>query len=188
MPVHPRIQELVGYLDWRRAELEKAVSAVPAARREWRPAAGRWSVGEVLEHLTLVETRIGLLLDGRLTAARAAGLGQERDTAPVLPTLDVTRLLDRSAPLIATEASQPTGTLSADEAWAALEEQRHVFRAMLLAADGLALGDVMIPHPRLGLLNVYQWVLFVGAHEGRHTAQVREIASNDSSSSGSASG
>ncbi len=169
--MHPRIQELVGYLDWRRAELEKAVSAVPAARREWRPAAGRWSVGEVLEHLTLVETRIGLLLDGRLTAARAAGLGQERDTAPVL-----------------TEASQPTGTLSADEAWAALEEQRHVFRAMLLAADGLALGDVMIPHPRLGLLNVYQWVLFVGAHEGRHTAQVREIASNDSSSSGSASG
>src|SRR5258708_3956703 len=102
VPVHPRIQELVGYLDWRRAELEKAVSAVPAARRERRPGAGRWSVGEVLEHLTLVETRIRLLLDGRLTAARPAGLRQERDTAPVLPTLGGTRLLDRSPPPIAT--------------------------------------------------------------------------------------
>jgi hypothetical protein len=43
------------------------------------------------------------------------------------------------------------------------------------ATDGLALGGVLATHPRLGSLNVYQWVLFVGGHETRHAAQIREI-------------
>ena len=32
-------------------------------------------------------------------------------------------------------------------------------------------------HPVLGPLNIYQWVLFNGSHEARHTLQVREIGS-----------
>jgi DinB superfamily len=175
--MHPRTEELVAHLDRHRAELETTMSGVPHALRERRPDTGGWSVAEVLEHLTLVEARIGQLLDGRVTAARAAGLGLERDSAPVVPTLDVARVLDRSAPLTASEASQPTGKPVADVAWAALTAQRRAFRTMVVAADGLALGEVMIPHPRLGPLNVYQWVVFVGAHEGRHAAQIREIAS-----------
>lgn len=41
--------------------------------------------------------------------------------------------------------------------------------------DGLALGSVTAPHPVLGEIDVYQWLLFLGAHEGRHADQVREI-------------
>ena len=41
--------------------------------------------------------------------------------------------------------------------------------------NGLAIGQIELPHPRFGLLNAYQWVLFLGAHERRHTAQIREI-------------
>jgi hypothetical protein len=41
--------------------------------------------------------------------------------------------------------------------------------------DGVALSDVSAPHPALGPLNGYQWFLFLAAHEGRHTAQIREI-------------
>jgi hypothetical protein len=33
------------------------------------------------------------------------------------------------------------------------------------------------PHIRgFGLLNLYQWMVFVGGHEARHTAQIREVA------------
>jgi hypothetical protein len=37
------------------------------------------------------------------------------------------------------------------------------------------LGELTQKHPVLGTLNLYQWVLFVAAHEARHTAQIREI-------------
>lgn len=171
-----RTQEILAHLDMHRAELERAVAAVPAQLRERRPAAERWSVAEILEHLALVEARIAHLLGDRLAAARAAGLGAERETSPVVPTLDVARLLDRSRPLTASEASQPRAGLDAGAAWAALSEQRRAVREMVLAADGLALGAVSIPHPRLGALDAYQWLVFLGAHEARHAAQVREVA------------
>jgi hypothetical protein len=34
---------------------------------------------------------------------------------------------------------------------------------------------VTATHPRLGVIDVYQWALFIGQHEARHTRQVSEI-------------
>lgn len=174
--MQPRTQEVLAHLDGYRAALEQAVAAVPEPMRERRPAPDRWSVAEILEHIGLVEGRIGRLLSEQLAAARAAGLGAERETHPVLPTVPVDRLLDRSQPIVAREGTLPEARLGAGAAWATLAECRRAVREMLLAADGLALSDVVIPHPRLGPLNVYQWMVFLGAHEGRHTAQIREAA------------
>jgi hypothetical protein len=174
--MQPRTQEVLATLDQRRATLEREVAAVPQPLRERRPGPDRWSVAEVLEHLTIVETRVARLLDEQISAARAAGLGPEHETTPVVPTVDVATLLDRSKALVARENSLPTAGLDANTALATLTEQRRALRETLLAADGLALGDVVIPHPRLGPLNVYQWAVFVAAHEGRHTAQIRETA------------
>jgi hypothetical protein len=123
-----------------------------------------------------VEGRILRLLDEELTRARAAGLGPEHDTSPVVHTVPVLRLLDRSARLEARESALPSGKVGADDAWRELQAIRSALRATILAADGLALSELVLPHPRLGPLNVYQWLVFVGAHEGRHTAQVREAS------------
>jgi hypothetical protein len=56
-----------------------------------------------------------------------------------------------------------------------LERARQVTHETLRELDGVALSDVSAPHPALGPLNGYQWFLFLAAHEGRHTAQIREI-------------
>jgi hypothetical protein len=50
--MHPRTAELVDLLDRTRADLRRAVDAVPAPRRSDKPAADRWSVADVLEHLS----------------------------------------------------------------------------------------------------------------------------------------
>ena len=43
-------------------------------------------------------------------------------------------------------------------------------------ADGKDLRPVRQAHFLFGELDFYQWVAFVGFHERRHTAQLREIA------------
>jgi hypothetical protein len=43
-------------------------------------------------------------------------------------------------------------------------------------ADGYDLGTVTIPHPLLGPLTLYQWLVMVVHHEARHTEQVAEVA------------
>jgi hypothetical protein len=173
--IHPRTRELIAVLDTTRAELRRVVAAVPPTRMMVRPAAGRWSVGEILEHLAIVEGRIAGMLAAQLAGAREKGLGRERETSPVAPMLDMERIVDRTRPRVAGDASQPRGGIDAAASLAALDASRGSLRTAVIQSSGLALADVTMPHPALGPLNLYQWVLFVGGHEARHTAQIREI-------------
>jgi len=176
--MHPRMQEILGYLDTRREELRAAVDAVPADLRGTRPAPDRWPASEVVEHLAMVEGRIARgIFSKRIDEARANNsVGPERETTPVSPSFDADSVIDRSAPRTAPDAVVPQGTKDVDAAWAELEQVRSGLRATLTSADGLALGDIRHAHPTIGDLNLYQWALWIGGHEARHAAQVREIA------------
>ena len=174
--MHPRVKELVEALDTRRAELRRAVNEVPTSARNRRPSADRWSVAEVLEHLALVEDNIAPMVR-RLAAERGlTELGAEHDSTSIAETLDSAFFLDRSRKRVAREAMQPRSGIDAAAAWTHLERARQVTHEIVRELDGLALADVSAPHPAHGPLNGYQWFLFLAAHEGRHTAQIREIA------------
>ena len=173
--MHPRTEELLRHLDTQHERLRAAVDSIPRERREVKPSPDRWSVAEVLEHLSIVETRIERVFSKRLAEARGVGLGRERETSPVVATIDMDRVLDRTRRITAAEAAIPTGKLDADAAWAAAERARNTLCDAVRDADGLALGEVIHPHPVLGPINLYQWIAFVGGHEARHAAQVIEL-------------
>ena len=173
--MHPRTTELLAHLDAQHDRLRRAVEDIPRHKRERKPNPERWSVAEVLEHLSIVETRIERVFTAKLTEARAAGLRQERDASPVVGTIDMARVLDRTRRITASEAALPSGKLDADAAWAALERARDALCNSVRASDGLALAVVVHPHPVLGPINLYQWIAFVGGHEARHAAQVMEL-------------
>jgi len=174
--MHPRIQEILDHLDGQRSSLREAIESVPSALHCRRPVPERWSAAEIVDHLGIVETNITLLLNDRLNAARAAGIGPEHDATSVLPTLDVKKVLDRTLPRVARDAVQPHAGVDMPTAWESLERSRQRLREVVVAADGLALSEVHAPHPAFGTLNLYQWLIFVGAHEGRHAMQIREVA------------
>ena len=174
--MHPRTEELLRHLDTQHERLRKAVESVPRERRERKPSPERWSVAEVIEHLSIVERRIERVFSAKLAEARAAGRVEvERDQSPVVGTIDMDRVLDRTRRITAVEAALPSGNLDAEAAWSALETARNSLRDAVCSADGLALGEIVQPHPVLGPINLYQWVAFVGGHEARHAAQVMEL-------------
>src|SRR6478736_855294 len=53
--VDPRTAELSRRLAASRLDLENAVTSVPPAERSVSPGEGRWSVAQVLEHLSIVD-------------------------------------------------------------------------------------------------------------------------------------
>jgi hypothetical protein len=173
--MHPRTREILDHLHACHANLRQALNEVPEADRERRPAPDRWSAAEVVEHLAIVEGRIVGLLAGPMGDP---SLGEEGETDPVVPTLPVHRIQDRSRPVTASESSLPKGSLGMDAAWAALEAQRGALCDAVRGADGRAIGAIRFPHPVFGELGAYQWLVFVGAHELRHAGQVREIAAS----------
>ncbi len=182
--MHPRITELLTYLDTQRTALEQAIEAIPPTLRGQRPAPERWSVAEVVAHLAAVEDQVTQLLRTKIESARAGGLGPERNAGAVIPTVELTRILDRSRRITASAAAQPRASVDPDVAWADLVARRVALTAVVTAADGLALEQVIAPNPVLGPLNAYQWVVFIGGHEARHTAQIHETAAELARQSG----
>ena len=176
--MHPRSEEVLNYLDHTRTELRAAIDSIPAPARDTRAAADQWSVAPILDHLTIVNSRVAKVVGKWIAEAQANGLGPERSSSSVLNTIPVERILDRSQKVAAPEAILPRSDIDAETAWAEFEQARERLRAAFLSGDGLALEQVIEPHPVLGPLNMYQWVLFNGSHEARHTLQVREIAAS----------
>ena len=186
--MHPRIEEVLNYLDTERSALREAVELVPAESRNQSPGPDRWSVAQVLQHLAGVENRIGMAMTKWIADARAGGTGPETETSSVVNNLVVQAIADRSKRRDAPEEFRPPGDVDAESAWAALERSRAILRAAIIAGDGLALGEVVQPHPVLGPINLYQWALFEGSHEARHTGQVREIAAQLETGANTAAG
>jgi len=186
--MHPRLEEVLNYLDSQRAALAEAVEPVPPALRDQSPGPDRWSVAQVLQHLVMIEKRIGSGMTKWVVDARDRGLGPETETSSVMDSLPLQLIADRTKRRSAPEEVRPQGEFDATSAWAALEHTRAVLRAGVLAGDGLALGEVIQTHPVLGPINLYQWLLFVGSHEARHTAQVREIAAELKTSANTTTG
>jgi DinB family protein len=171
--MHPRIAELLGYVGAQREVLLAAVDAVPVSRRDLRLGDGVWSVAEVLEHLCLTETGVSRLIAKRVADARAGGLEREADESSVLGCLDRFGIARGARLAAAPEIVRPSGTWTCTEGLHRLAVSREHFGHAVAAGDGLALDRVTFPHPLLGELSLYQWILFVGQHEARHAAQIR---------------
>lgn len=184
--MHSRTEEVINYLDTERTALREAVERVPPELRDKQPGVDRWSVAQVLQHLLIIEKRIGLGMTKWVTDARTSEVGPETETSSVMNSVPLQLIIDRSQRRNAPDEVRPQGDIDAESAWAALEQSRASLRAAFLAGNGLALSQVIQPHPVLGPINLYQWMLFVGSHEMRHTAQVIEIAEQLNAGSGMA--
>ncbi len=174
--MHPRLTELLAYLDAQRAHVLGAASSLSPERWSERPAADRWSVSEVCWHLQRVETGVAKLIRKRANEARMSGHPAEDAESSQLGALDGRRVADRSlrlqAPPHVTPTEMPTAALVQQQ----LNESRELLRTAVAEADGLALSRITHPHPVLGEIDLYQWILFVGQHEARHAAQIIETA------------
>src|SRR3954465_4312611 len=61
-----RAAQLLAHLDTHPAALLDTLRSIPPALQQLKPAPGRWSVAEVVEHLALVEPRLTQLLSARV--------------------------------------------------------------------------------------------------------------------------
>ncbi len=174
--MHPRLTELLAYLDKQRDRVRAEASRLPRDRWSVKPSPEKWSIAEVIWHLQRVERGVAKLIAKRTSEARASGHPVEEGTSSVIGTLDATNIEDRTHRLTAPTQVSPPEPIDPSEVELQLEESRTMLRAAIVDADGLALGSITHPHPVLGEINLYQWILFVGKHEARHAGQIAEVA------------
>jgi hypothetical protein len=170
--MHARLAETMGYVEEKRRELLQSFEGVPGDRLCRRAAPDGWSVAEILEHLRMVESGVARLITKRVSQAREAGLGEEKSTVSVMPSFDPYSTMLEKAVLQAPATVVPRANVDISEALDGLESSREALRAAVVSANGLSLGEIKHTHAILGELDLYQWLIFVGQHEGRHKKQI----------------
>jgi hypothetical protein len=170
--MHPRISELLDYIEKQTATLRDAYESVPAEKRAVRVTPDRWSPAEVIDHLATVERRLTQRIAGLVEQARA--LPPETETTSALTSQNTTRVLDRTGRLVTSEALEPRNS-DPTHVWDDLMAARQGVVDVVHSADGLALGAVSAPHPALGVFSGYDWIAFIGSHAARHADQIREM-------------
>jgi len=170
------VPEIYEHIDGTRARLVAAVENLSGEQHTFRTAPGRWSVAELVEHLAIVEGNVVGLLQKLLGKSEEAGAAAATVPDLFADPVSIEEFVERSrvAKYEAPERIRPTGLPLADSL-ARLRDSRaalHALRPRVERADGRAL---RFPHPAWGPLDLYQWLLFVGAHEDRHLAQIEAL-------------
>ena len=163
---------IVKYLTTTRDQVIAEASGLSDAQWAFKPGPDRWSVGEVVEHLTLSESFI-FGMQQKMMAGPAATpeqlKGAEGRDEAVLKMVP-----DRTQKAVAPEPIQPTKRLGTRAEVVAMYTER---RGKTIEYAGKTQDDLRAkaaPSP-LGPLDGYQWLLFIGAHTERHLAQIREV-------------
>lgn len=168
------IDVLIRHLEACHAELRAAVHAVPFAAREQRPPGGGWSVAQVVEHLAHTDRLFTQLL-ARFVGELRGQPADQVDAAGLLQRRRLLAVLDRNTKVESREWILPVQNWTIDAAMRNLADARTTLLLTVRSADGVPLGTVTYPHFILGDLNLYEWIGFIGYHEARHAAQIREI-------------
>ena len=171
--MHP-VDELVAELSRARQGLLRAVENLTQADVDRRPSPDAWSPGEVLDHLAKSEAGTVKVCGRLLREAHAAGAGPDDTVRSQLRTLDFASLDDREQRHTSPDFVHPERGAPKDDLLNRLAASRVKLLEVARRAKGTDLTGSSFPHPLLGPLTLYQWLVFIAQHEARHTEQILE--------------
>lgn len=158
-----------------RQTLLDAVQGVTEAQARWQPPADRWTILEYVEHLAVSDDALVDLVRRSLESPPQVETGEERRIREKkIRETPVPRGVNRaSGPL------KPTGrfaTLAQAVSYFLAARERTIEYASRTQAD---LRLHFAPHPVLGPLDAYQWLVGNARHAENHAGHIREIRAID---------
>ena len=155
-----------------RAQVLAEVQGLSQRQADWKPRETDWSVGEIVDHLTIAEIATGKLTT-KLTKEAAAG------GAPAVFPRDLTEFAGvprgASGPGEAPPVVRPSHGKPIDELIATMKATRQRSRE---SVDKLATCDprtLRFKHFRLGDLDLAQWWALQAEHDANHLQQMRAV-------------
>jgi uncharacterized damage-inducible protein DinB len=157
---------IVKTLEKSREDLHSAVEGIAEAEARAKPAEGRWSILECVEHVATVERRF---LDRLESAGRLESAIDPQREAGVLAMVT-----DRSQRRQAPQMVQPSGRFaSLAEALTDFDSARAQVIQFAQTRHG-ELRTLGAQHAIFGRVTGYELMLIIAGHACRHAAQIRE--------------
>ena len=166
------------FLEESRAAVFGAIQRLSEAQWRFKPAADRWSIAEIVDHVVFVQERVlGMVLE---QIPLAPATPPDYDTKAVY-AIAINQFVNRIQRFPAPEFLVPAGRFSPVEAASELSNSHKRLLDGLETAPALR-GHVLespplkaVTHGAYTLMDGYQWILAAAAHTQRHTKQILEV-------------
>jgi DinB family protein len=155
-----------------RVEVLSETEGLTQRQADWKPSAKDWSIGEIIDHLTIAEIATGKLTTKLTKEAAAAGTlapwpADLRALAPLPP--------DPPGPADAPQVVQPGHGKAIGELITTMRATRERSRQSVEKLATVDPRKLRFKHFRLGDLDLAQWWQLQARHDGIHLAQVRDV-------------
>ena len=169
MALPQSVERLWNELERARADVLREAEGLSQRQADWRPGEHDWSVGEIIDHLTLAEINTGKLTTKLLKEAPVGATfpADLTEFAPV-PT-------GPPGPAEAPQVVWPAAGKSIGELIATMKATRERSRQ---SVERLAQCDprtLTFKHFRLGEMDLGQWWRLQASHDLSHLQQLREV-------------
>ena len=162
-------EKVLKSLEQTRRGVLDATKGLSDAQWKFKPAPDRWSVAEVLEHITVAEDY--LFENGAEKALKGPASAPDRDSKKMDAAI-LAMVPDRSVKRQAPDQLVPTGRWSPAETLEHFEKSRA--RTIEFLKDTPDLRGHTSDSP-FGPMDSYEWIIFISAHSERHTKQILEV-------------
>jgi uncharacterized damage-inducible protein DinB len=155
--------------------LSALLSTIPPQQWNRRPSEDRWSIEEIMEHVSLVNQGF-LRITGKLlreATESGAGAAVPFEVGPILPRATAEQPL---VPVKAPPQVEPTGGVPVETSLAQMKEVLDSFRKLQPQLEAIDLSRQTFSHSRLGALTAYQWMTLLHEHQDRHAGQISAVA------------
>lgn len=179
MALTKKAQEVVDYLTKQHEKFLATAEGVSDAQANFKPSENHWSIRELFHHVCIVEGMTAKLMSNMLKQAKENNLPADAD-----PDGSVMNSLDSHHETFKQKFQAPERVVPIDALPLAdsLGKMNEVRAKLLEPLDELCKYDVsslQFPHPALGPINAYQWLMVMGAHEARHRAQIERVKEDE---------
>jgi hypothetical protein len=157
-----------------RERLTSVVSEISPDEAATLPLGEKWTIQQILEHISMVGLGTSRICAKLLAEARTAGKPADGSFA-----LSAT-FGERAAVIAVTKVEapsrvQPTGSVTIPAALEGLAAAAEAFDSMRPDMEHLDLSRHTFPHPFFGELTAGEWMVVAGLHEGRHLQQIENV-------------
>lgn len=151
-----------------------SVAGLSPAQWNFKAGPDRWSIAECAEHIAASETFIFALIE---KSAKDPASASPEDLAKTKGKDEVVikGVPDRSSKFQAPEPIKPKKLASNPQQYIDQFKKARFSNIAYVEKTQDSLRDKVSPHPALGPLDAYQWILMMSAHTERHTLQILEV-------------
>ncbi len=175
MALTKKAQEVVDFLSAEREKFLATAEGLTEAQLNFKPADDHWSIKEIFHHIWMVEGLTARLMAKMLQQATENNFPQDGD-----PDGSVLGSLAAHAEKLgnkfqAPERVVPLDALPLGDSIVRMTETRTKLLEPLPELCKYDVAELVFPHPALGPINTYQWLLVMGGHEARHRKQIDRV-------------